>query len=155
MFQQNSIFCAFESKLIDLSRCVKCGSITGNSRKKTHLCVAVFVMSQPTNLLSVLWGQYFCNLPQNQNPGAMILWLYTVLSCLKLLRFVFFRQLDRSLHNFAVIKAQIFVPQKFYISDFRRIKHNVVGLNTMIAISLLDLLILKVIPQGQVIMLLT
>ena len=62
MFQQNSIFCPFESILIDLSRCVKCGSITGNSRKENHLRVAVFAMSQPTNLKSLLWGQCFCNL---------------------------------------------------------------------------------------------
>ena len=71
-FQENSIFWPFESMLIGLSRCVKCESINGNSRKENHLPVAVFAMSQPTNLKSLLWGQYFLNLPQNQNAGAMI-----------------------------------------------------------------------------------
>ena len=57
-------------------------------------------------------------------------------------QFPLFRQLDHS----------TVVPQKLDISDF-------VGLNTMmlqlIAISLLELSILRVIPQRQVIMLLT
>ena len=73
MFQQNSIFWPFDRMLTDLSRCLKCESITGHSSKKNYLHVAVFTMSQPTNLKVLLCGQYFCNLPQNQNPGAMIL----------------------------------------------------------------------------------
>ena len=73
VFQQNSILCAFESILIYLSCCVKCGSITGNSRKQDHPRVAFFAMSQPTNLSSLISVQYFCNLPQNQNPSVMIL----------------------------------------------------------------------------------
>ena len=72
VFQQNSIFFPFESILIDLFRCVKCGSITGNSRKENHLRIVVFAMSQPTNLKSPL-GSVFATYPQNQNPAAMIL----------------------------------------------------------------------------------
>ena len=63
VFQQNSIFFLFESILINLFRCVKCGSITGNSRKENHLRIAVFAMSQPTNLKYLLWDHCFCNLP--------------------------------------------------------------------------------------------
>ena len=73
VFQQNSIYWSFESILIDLSRCVKFKSTNGNSRKENYLRVAVFVMSQPNNLKSLLWGHYFLNLLQNQNPGTMIL----------------------------------------------------------------------------------
>ena len=50
-----------------------CESITGNSRKENYLRVAVFAMSQATNLKSLLWRQYFCSSLQNQNPGAIIL----------------------------------------------------------------------------------
>ena len=56
VFWQNSIFCSFESVLINLSCSVKCGPITAISRKKNHR-VMVFAMSQPTNfspLMSVL-----------------------------------------------------------------------------------------------------
>ena len=52
VFRQNSIFCPFESILINLSCSIKCGSITGNSRK--NLRVVVFAMSQPTNLIFLL-----------------------------------------------------------------------------------------------------
>ena len=62
---QNNKFCQFESILIELSCSVRYGSIIGNSRKEIYLRVSLFPISQPTNLMSLLWDQYFCNLPTN------------------------------------------------------------------------------------------
>ena len=106
--------------MIDLSRCVKCGSITGNSRKENHLRVAVFEMSQPIYLKSLLWDQYFCNLPKKSkscwNDPMILKGTFMLESPYFLLfrQFPLFRQLDHS----------IVVPQKLDISDFRGIKYN-------------------------------
>ena len=123
VFQQKNIFCPFESVLIDLSPCVKCGSATGNSRKENHLCVAVFAMSQPTNLKSLLWGQYFCHLPTKSRScchDPVILQGTFMLESPQVLLISIVRSHD----NIIVIKTQIAVPQKLDISDFREIKYN-------------------------------
>ena len=122
-FRQSSIFCPFESILIDLSRCVKCKSIAGNSRKENDLRVAVFAMSQPTILKSLLWGQCFCNLPSKSKSccdDPVILKGSFFLESPQVLLISTVRSLD----NLVVIKTQIAVPQKLDISDFRGIKHN-------------------------------
>ena len=134
MFQQNSIFCPFESILIDLSCYVKSGSITGNSRKEIHLRAAVFAMSQPTNLESLLWGQCFCNLATKSKSccddpvilqGTFILGYPQFLLISKV----------RSLDNLVVIKTKIDVPQKLDISDFRWLKYNDDATNSQPAIT--------------------
>ena len=122
VFQQNSIFCPFESILIDY----KCGSITGNSRKQNHLRVAVFAMSQPINLHSLLWGQYFCNLSTKLKSCCDDLVILQGTFMLESPQ-VFLISIVRSLDNLVIIKIQIVVPQKLHISNFRRIKHNVVA----------------------------
>ena len=78
------------------------------------------------------WGQFFCNLLQNQNPGAMILVILQVTFMLESHQVLLILAV-RSLDNFAVIKTHIIVPHKLGIFDFR-------GLS-----------ILKVLPQRQVV----
>ena len=123
VFQQNSIFCPSESILIDQSRCVKCGSITGNSRKDNHLSDAVFALSQPTNLKSFIWGQCFCSLltkSKSSYDDPVILQGTFMLQSPQVLLI----SLVRSLDHLLVIKTQIAVLQKLDISDFRGIKYS-------------------------------
>ena len=105
---QNSIFCSFKSILIDLSSSVKCASVNGDSRKENHLRVAFFPMSQPTNLISVLWDQYFCNLSTKLKSccdDPVILQGTFIVKYPQILLISTVRSLD----NFAVIKTQIVV----------------------------------------------
>ena len=109
VLQQSRIFCLFDSILIDLFCCVKFGSITGNLRKKNHLRVAVFAMSQPTNLKSLLWDLCLCNLPTKSKPccdDTAILQGHFILEPPQ----VFLISTVRSLDNLVVIKTHIVVP---------------------------------------------
>ena len=129
VFWRNSIFYPFENILIDLYCSVKCRSINGNSRTENHLRVAIFPMSQPTNLMSLLWGQYFCNLPTKSKSccyDPVILQDTFILKSPQALVI----STVRSLGNFTVIKTQIVVPQKLDISDFRGVKYNIDTINT-------------------------
>ena len=77
-------------------------------------------MSQPIYLKSLLWDQYFCNLPKKSkscwNDPMILKGTFMLESPYFLLfrQFPLFRQLDHS----------IVVPQKLDISDFRGIKYN-------------------------------
>ena len=104
-------------------------------KKKIHFRIAVFAMSQPTNLKYLLWGHYFCNLPTKSKScrdDPVILQHTFMLESAQVLLILTVTSLD----NFAIIKTQLFVPKNetFPIS---------MGLKTImlqpVAIGLLDL----------------
>ena len=71
LFQQNNIFCPFESILIYLTCSVKCGSITEYLRKKVFLLRFLQWVSQPIWFFSFNIST-FATYPQNQYSDSLI-----------------------------------------------------------------------------------
>ena len=86
-------------------------------------------MSQPTNLMSLLCGQYFCNLPSKSKSCCNDIAILLGTSILRSPQALFILT-DRSLGSFAIIKTQIVVPQKLEIFDFHGTKYNDDAINT-------------------------
>ena len=102
---------------------VKCRPVNANSRKENHLRVALFPMCQPTNLMSFLWDQYFCNLPTKSKSCCdhpVILQGTFILKSPQVLII----STARSLDNLTIIRTQVVELQKLDTSDLRGNKYN-------------------------------